>query len=186
MDNFFEIIIYLFIFFSLISSLFGKKKKKGEAPPSSQTGQRTQPVPQQRTESRQTTTQTANKEVEEYDILREIENLFKMENEVEEAPVKETPKPVQKEIPRPQPKVERTRIESESKFKSKYDDYKKPVIDKSIEEQAKRFELNYAKKKETNNYIYELKKKLREPKTLKDAIVLAEIIGKRGNTRLKR
>lgn len=180
MDNFFEIIIYLFIFFSLISSLFGKKKKKGEAPPSSQTGQRTQqPAQQQRTA---TTTASSKTEEEDYDILREIENLFKMENEVEEAPAREIPKPVQKEIPKA---PQKTRIENESKFKSKYDDYKKPVVDKQIEEQAKKFE-QFGKRKETNEYVSELKKKLREPKTLKDAIVLSEIIGKRGNTRLKR
>lgn len=181
MDNFFEIIIYLFIFFSLISSLFGKKKKKGEIPPSSQTGQRTQaPQPVQ---TRQEPVTVSKTEDEDYDILREIENLFKMENEEPEKPKKEIPKPVQREMPQQKQRVERTRIETEKNYKSKFDDYKKPVLDKKIEEQALLFEKNFYKKSDSNSFILDLRRKLRDPKTLKDAVVFAEIIGKRGSSR---
>jgi hypothetical protein len=72
MDNYFQIIIYLIIIFAFLSSIF-KKKSKEEPPKTS-----SDPTPPVRRKP-YTPGRTETKSQDEYDILNEIESLFKGE-----------------------------------------------------------------------------------------------------------
>jgi hypothetical protein len=72
MDDYFQILIYLIIIFAFLNSLF-KKKDKGEA-----AKKPTVSPPQQQKES-YSSAKEMKKTKDEYDILREIEGIFKEE-----------------------------------------------------------------------------------------------------------
>jgi hypothetical protein len=72
MDDYFQIIIYLIIIFAFLNSLF-KKKDKGEAP------KRTAGSSPQQQRKTYSSGETEQKRQNEYDILKEIEGLFKGE-----------------------------------------------------------------------------------------------------------
>lgn len=73
MDDYLQILIYLIIIFAFLNSLF-KKKSKEEAP-----RRTTDTSPPVRKSSSYSSEDTEGKRQEEYDILKEIEGLFKGE-----------------------------------------------------------------------------------------------------------
>lgn len=188
MDNFFEILIYLFIIVSFLSSIFKKKK---QAPQKSK-----QDIPQQR--EKQEISYSPAQEMEsvsvkssstdDYDILKELEQFFKVGD------------PQQKPAPTPQPIIPPIRVEQKKKTvedswhaktdsEHKYEDVwekrtrdvakRKNEVDSLTSRQAAKFEEML---KETKGYstafqrnIY---KQLRHPSTLKEYIIISEIIGK--------
>ncbi|AFH49958.1 Hypothetical protein IALB_2255 [Ignavibacterium album JCM 16511] len=180
MDNFFEILIYLIIIFSFLSSLF--KKKEQEKKPGSSL-----PVPEREKEMSTSSVESGmeTKPAESYDILKEIENIFK-EN---------------MGIPAPQPE-EKNKTILQQKEEEKFDEAFSTNYDKqdarmfSAESRAIRSRdavkkldektLHEAEKFEEllkEHSILEKKKhpivdKLKNPQSLKEYILISEILGK--------
>jgi hypothetical protein len=196
MDDLFSILIYIIVIISFLASLF--KKKPPEGPPQQQ-----RRVPQDRIPGQAETIEPVyEKDQEEYDILREIENMFK-----------QGPEQQQVKLPEPQRKttmiedaaeraarkipsekvsyedfvagnVEPVRDYSERKVmksEHQYSSFKrKPVkVDKNIEEQAKRFEELLARRSSKQEIARnEILKRIKNPSTFREYILVAEILAK--------
>ncbi len=195
MSDYFQIIIYLIIIFAFLNSLF-KKKDKEKTPPGTSNSpdrerQRSQ-VPQGYDQSR--------KQVE-YDIMKEIEGLFKgeidypgrtkMESDIEKAEMRKVPDEEHTEDKEWHTEDSEWHTEDEewheqSKKEHQLDkswhsitSYKKPVVDAAIEKEAERFERMLADRNKEVPYPFDdLRKKLYSPESLKEFIVFSEILGK--------
>jgi hypothetical protein len=182
MDNVFEILIYLIIIVSFLSSIFKKKRQQQQQKPSipqSQSDEYVQPevvVPQ--TEKK-----------EDYDILRELEDFFKVG---EEPGRQQIPVPVPQELPKKMTPIEehnrteswQTPTKSEhyvDEWEQKKSEVKKIIssVDSSIEKKAAMFEASLDKKDTTYSSIaLAVKSKMKNPSTLKEYIIFSEILGK--------
>jgi hypothetical protein len=199
MDDFIQILIYLIIIISFLSSIF---KKKGKEP---------SPPPQRKPESRiPDTYETAKTNEDETDIFREISDLFKAElpqkpesdrrkttfekrSEMESTSTSsehssEEYKRTESEhvsYEREKSSIEHSPTYSEHNLDSgwhKPTDWtkrKKPKIDASIEKRADSFK-KLLEKKSTGTNIYNLKIRdtLKNPQSLKEYILISEIIGR--------
>jgi hypothetical protein len=180
MDNVFEILIYIIIIVSFLSSIF-KKREKPKQPPVRNS------QPEEYTEPEVTVHQTQQKT--EYDILKEIEDFFKVEGE--QAP-KEIPVPVQPERGK-MTKIEEEHVKDEDWHTTTVSEHnadewerkkemvreKKSQVDSRIEKQAAVFEESLVKTKRHKNEIASsVISKLKHPTTLKEYIIFSEIIGK--------
>ncbi|MBT8378749.1 MAG: hypothetical protein KJN64_05940 [Ignavibacteria bacterium] len=180
MDNFFEILIYVLIIISFLSGLFKKKNKKKRPPLQ-------RPQTQDSVDSEPVAVQTPRKE--EYDVLKEIEDFFKVGDEKTEA------KPQQTSLPKTEERVSyKEHIDSDQwhqptasehkytdvwKKKEKEVEVKKSKIDSEIEQQAVEFEKHLKRNKSAKREISsKIKERLKKPASLKDYIVIAEIMGK--------
>ncbi|MFN3693410.1 MAG: hypothetical protein ACK4UV_00250 [Ignavibacterium sp.] len=180
MDNFFEILIYLIIIISFLSSFFKKKepeKKPGSSLPS--------PKKENETPISSAGYGSETKSAESYDILKEIENIFK-EN---------------MGIPSPQPQ-EKNRTLSEQKeeekykqaFETNYDkqdarmisaesraiksrDTVKKLDEKTLRE-AEKFEELLKANSESQRKRHPIVDKLKNPQSLREYILISEILGK--------
>jgi hypothetical protein len=183
MDNVFEILIYLFIIYAFLSSLF-RKKKKPQSPP--------QPSPEER-EIRTPSAKTSA--TEDYDILKEIESFFKIPGEETESRSRRTEEQKVETASeyfettdlskKTQPEYKPTLIQSqdqyenwEAKRKRIEEGYRKKVNDKVLK-QAEMFEKHLAAKQ---TYAVDIKRiadnKFKDPASLKEYIVISEILGK--------
>lgn len=188
MDNFFEILIYLFIIVTFLSSIFKKKKPAPQKPEAR--------VPQQREkvdisyspEQEMQPTSVKSSSTDEYDILKELEQFFKVGE------------PQQKPAPKPQPKIPPTRIEQKKKTvedswrtrtdsEHKYEDIwekksrdvaqRQKDVDSLTSRQAAKFEEMLKEKKGYSTaFQRNIYKQLRHPSTLKEYILISEILGK--------
>jgi hypothetical protein len=183
MDNIFEILIYLFIIISIFSPLFKKKEKQPPVPPQ----RRRQPEPEHIPTAR---TSVDNNE-DSYDILKEIETFFKTEAPQPQPEFKTKQSSIEKaeEFKKQNPKErliksESTRAEQEIKpvvSEHTYGDWNKSIIvDDSITRKAEHFAEMMKKRSRQpgNEHIIRLREKLKNPQTLKDYIIFAEILGK--------
>lgn len=190
MDNFFEILIYLFIIVSFLSSIF-KKKKPAPEKPKPQAHQRTDEIevsysPEQEMES----TSVKSSSTDEYDILKELEQFFKVGE------------PQNRPSPKPKPPVTTQPVKVEQKKKTvldswktktesehKYEDFwekksrdvaaRKKEVDSLTSSKANKFEeLLNLKKSYSTAFERNIKNRLRHPSTLKEYIVISEILGK--------
>lgn len=179
MDNYFQILIYLIIIFAFLNSLF-RKKPKAEPP-------------QRRTGSPETGEQNGYSSSEkiqtgEYDILKEIEGMFKgesdsydkrkMESEIEKAKMQKVP---MEEHTEDKEWHESSASEHElDKSWHRITEFKRDTASNAlIEKEAERFEHILAEREKEVLFPFdELRKKLYAPETLKDYIVVSEIIGK--------
>ena len=194
MSDYFQIIIYLIIIFAFLNSLFKKKEKTPPGTSNSPDSQRKSTRPSQSYD--QSPKQT------EYDIMKEIEGLFKgeidytgrrnMESDVEKAEMRKVP--VEEHTEDKEWHTEDTAWHTEEKewheqtMKEHQLDkswhsitaYKKPAaLDATIEKEAERFERMLAdRNKEVPYPLNDLRKKLYSPQTLQDYIVVSEILGK--------
>jgi hypothetical protein len=178
MDNVFEILIYLFIIISFISS-FVKKKKQQQKPPVRQ-----QPVDK----DYQTEVATPQSETkEEYEILTELEDFFK---------VGEDSGAGEKNIPRQQTEPETSMeehvktdswhapTESEhvmDRWERKKSEVQKIMssVDSAIEQKAALFEESLGKKETAYSTLaLAVKSKMKNPVRLKEFIIFSEILGK--------
>lgn len=180
MDNFFEILIYLIIIISFLSSFF--KKKEPEKKPGSSL-----PVPPKERDTTLSSMETKSETgtAESYDILKEIENIFK-EN---------------MGIPTPQPQ-EKNRTLTEQKEKEKYEqafetnydkqdvrrisaesraiksrDAVKKLDEKTLRE-AEKFEELLKDSSESQRKKHPVVEKLKNPQSIKEYIIISEILGK--------
>lgn len=176
MDNIFEILIYIFIIVSFLSSLFRKKKK-----PENRTRQQTaSPSPESKPEQK-------TSQQEEYDILKEIEKMFKPETsypEKEEERSFETEERFEPASKHLETTDLHKQIESEHKFESwedkarKVEDRRKAVNEKIVK-QAKMFEKNLQKKSlEQVDIKKTIGQKFKQPASLKEYVIISEILGK--------
>ncbi|MDH3267815.1 MAG: hypothetical protein OEM46_03065 [Ignavibacteria bacterium] len=183
MDNVFEILIYVIIIISFLSSIFKKKKKQKQQ-------QQKPPIRQSQTDeynqAEVPSPQTQPKE--EYDVLRELEDFFKVGDE----PTKQQiPVPVPPEQPKISDMEEHVRTDSwhartESEhyvdeWERKKSEVKKIIssVDSGIEKKAAMFEASLDKKETAySNIALAVKSKMNNPSTLKEYIIFSEILGK--------
>jgi hypothetical protein len=187
MDNIFEYLIYGFIIISFISSFF-KKKKPLPKEPSDQT-------PHQRTNI------TENKiidippsqgpKAEEYDILKEIEGFFnvgrpkqsdtKVHNDKQ---MYEGARDRENFIPVPENSFHTTTV-SEHSFTDPWDIKRKELeeskikLSPKIEKKVSAYEESLKRKESAaTGIIKDIKERLNSPSSLKEYVIISEIIGK--------
>ena len=198
MDNFFEILIYLIIIISFLSSLFRKKSKEIPKPPERrpETKRREMDFEVESTNKSQQTQPFESKE-SEYDILKEIENLFKPETERKQEPAAKPPlsgtkieeKTRQKQLESSEwneptisehlPTYSEHASTEIQKREQKKVIRKLPQVDSKVSEKAERFEkLLRRKEKPEDKLLKVVRERFSNPKTLKEYIVISEIIGK--------
>jgi len=172
MDDFFQILIYLLIIISFIAPLF---KKKNQQKKSQQQQRQMYPVQDdfEKPETNVTATETRQ---QDYVVLKELENFFKVGN-VEETKKVNFVEPVEMVESKPQPEEE-----YQTKWEKKKAEVEKVVslLDKKIEKQAEKFEEQFAHQQTqlTNKLVLQLKNNIRKPATLREYILFSEIIGK--------
>jgi hypothetical protein len=179
MDNVFEILIYLIIIISFLSSILKKKKKQQQKPPARQ------PQPEDYYQAEVSVPQAQTKD--DYDIIKELEDFFKVGSE---PPEKQTPL-----IPEPPGKMthteERTRREiwqTRTESEHNVEDWERKKaevtkrmaqVDSGIKKQAARFEESLAKKEVVfSSIVMSVKSKIANPSLLKEYIIFSEILGK--------
>jgi Na+-transporting methylmalonyl-CoA/oxaloacetate decarboxylase gamma subunit len=181
MDNVFEILIYLIIIISFLSSIFKKKKQQQQKPPIRQ------PQPEETYQADVSVPQTQPKE--EYDVLRELEDFFKVGNE----PTKqEIPAPVPQEQPKKMTQIEEHTLDESwhtptvsehiaDDREHKKEEVRKIIakVDSDIEKKAAIFEESLERKEFGYSSIaLSVRSKIRNPSTLKEYIIFSEILGK--------
>ncbi len=198
MGDYIQILIYLFIIFAFLNSLFKKKDKDKQPPrPSNSPGGGTNnnySSPGYEKQGRQG----------EYDILKEIEGLFKgegdytsqrkMEPEAEKAEVRRVPDADAEHTEDKEWHTEDSEWHTEDaewheqsvkenrleKSWHTITNYKKSTfVDAAVAKEAERFERMLADRNKEVPYPFEeLQKKLYSTQALQDYIVVSEILGK--------
>ena len=191
MDNFFDILIYILIIATFLSSLFRKKKvpPKGGA----ENIQR-RPGPDNRPVARVETTQITPKQDSsdvEFDLFKEFENFFN--------PVETKPKPQQtKQTSRIQ-EIKKTREDyipvpeksfheqtaSEHAYADRWERKKKEIdqrkqrVSSKIEKEAKKFEELLKMDERTGTKVTSsFNKKFKDAASLREYVIFSEILGK--------
>ncbi len=198
MDDFFKFLIWAIIIISFFSSFFKKDKgKKTPSPPQRkpnyQDRDRTTAYPQ---------TSSTTMDSDRNDIFKEIEKLFKTEN-TPSAPTipqeERTTTKSQTAIEKSQAKVAynnkksmdkmdeewHEETSSEHTLETNWDKERKKIaeqdkkVDSQIEAEAKRFEKFLQQEEKLDSIVLKtIKERLRHPQSLKEFIVISEIIGK--------
>lgn len=184
MEDFIQILIWLFIIFSFFASFFKKKNK--EAPRPEQRRETTQRVEQPETHYSQ-----VEKE-EDFDVLKEIEGLFKQ-------PASNYPESQDVKVEKYEDKVEKAdkyindhyqdewhqRTPSEHVFETDWDrrmtqiEKQKAKVDPKIQAQAKKFEAVLNKMPEQESLMRKrMLKGIKNPDKLREYILFSEIIGR--------
>jgi hypothetical protein len=179
MDNLFEILIYVIIIISFLSSIFKKKKQQQQRPPMRQTQQ------EEYSQTEVAAPQTQSRG--EYDILRELEDFFKVgdESTVRKIPVPQQPA---ESVPslEEHTKSEDWKSPTESEhyvdqWERKKTEVKKIIssVDSSIKKKAAMFEESLERKESVySSFALAVKSKMKNPSTLKEYIIFSEILGK--------
>lgn len=178
MDNFFEVLIYLIIIISFLSSLFKKK----ENPNSSQ---KPQPTPNKSSSDGFSEFESESVEVESsgYDILSEIENIFNQELG--------KPKTHTQSKPKPDQSISDISLEGQSVNYDTHDLEKKVALetqkrfqrreiklDSGTEKAALMFEELLNKQRAKAHTAHPLIKKIKNPQLIKDFIIVSEILNR--------
>ena len=187
MDNLFEYLIYGFIIISFISSFFKKKKRLPKEPSDQTLHQRTDI-----TEDKIIDIPPSQKsKAEEYNILKEIESFFDVgqlqqtEKEVHsDKKMYEGAKNRANYIPVPE-KSFHTLTPSEHTFTDPWDvkrkelEKKKEKLSPEIEKWASAYEESLIRKDSAaTGIIKDIKERIKSPSTLKEYVIISEIIGK--------
>jgi len=197
MDDLFQYLIWGIIIFSFLSSFFKKKEPPKQSPLPKVKPPASVSYPKQSDADKVVVSQKQD----EYDILRELENLFKGEIKT---PVPQKQKQVDpyddyesNEIKYKDldlvidPRMQRT-VEDKNPIGSRetYDNKnvsRRPItgkqtqpkiINPKIEEQAKEFERVLAGPKQQRTTVTEFNRKLKNPRTVREYILFSEILGK--------
>ncbi len=187
MDNLFEYLIYGFIIISFISSFFKKKKPRPKEPSNL--------TPHQRTDIMENKIidipPSQEPKAEEYNILKEIESFFDVgqlqqtEKEVHsDKKMYEGAKNRANYIPVPE-KSFHTLTPSEHTFTDPWDvkrkelEKKKEKLSPEIEKRASAYEESLIRKDSAaTGIIKDIKERIKSPSTLKEYVIISEIIGK--------
>ena len=180
MDDYFQYLIYLFIIISFLSSIFRKKGKPQSKPE--------EPTPSPPVKPQRSTSQ------EDYDILKEIENMFKTQSPQAEAkPEKISIEGRKHETDSEYLETEKWdeeiqsehgstssehRLENWEDKRKKIEERKRQTLNEKIVKQAEIFEKNLMKKRQVVDVSKTLKQKFKRPSTLKEYVIISEILGK--------
>lgn len=180
MDNIFEILIYLIIIISFLSSIFKKKQKPQQRP---------QQGPQRDNYEQQDVAVSETQSKEDYDVLKEIEDFFKVGSEQYEqgkrVPVEQESSETIYRIEET-PKTETLHTTSAAgTFRSEIDKQreelklKRSMVDSVVEEKAKQFEELLAKPVQpVTSPASTIKSKLSNPQSIREYVLFSEILGK--------
>lgn len=171
MDDYFQYLFFLFIIISLLSS-FLKKKKPESKPEDSIPGP---PAKLQRSSQQ-----------EDYDIMKEIEKMFKPQSPQHEKQPEKISAEEKKYRPSEHTEDPEWHEQTQSEHRlENWDDRRKETEAKSrktlneeIIKQAKIFEENLARKSQVIEVRMDLIKKLKQPSSLKEYVIISEILGK--------
>lgn len=188
MDNLFEVLIYAIIIISFLSSFFKKKEQPKQTP--SQQSQKPDSISYQQERTKFEPEKISQKN-EDYDIMRELENLFKGDIKIPEqlpqsssetssnVPDRNLDRTIGKRTVR---KIEdRNYIENKAtERRSSIDQRKKEKVnvDSKIETRAKEFEKVLAGPRKQKASQTEFNRKLKNPANIKEYILFSEILGK--------
>ena len=187
MDNLFEYLIYGFIIISFISSFF-KKKKRLPKEPSDQTLHQQMDIMEDKSID---IPPSPERKAEEYDILKGIESFFDVgkpkqtETKVHtDKEMYEGAKDRENYIPVPE-KSFHTLTASEHTFtdtwaiKRKELEKKKEKLSPEVEKRVSAYEEGLIRKDSAaTGIIKDIKERLKSPSTLKEYVIISEIIGK--------
>lgn len=201
MDDLFQYLIYGILIFSFLSSFFKKKEPPKQTP--QKPAQRPESISYQQRGTKVEPDIIAQKN-DEYDILRELESLFKGEVNL---PKQQLPKQTQYEeyadhkiedknleiitdrrtlrnidqnpsVEYKQSVEERNYIEPKGTVEQTRWTRQKSKIDPNIEASAKEFERVLAGPKKQRAAVSEFNRKLKNPSTVREYILFSEILGK--------
>jgi hypothetical protein len=199
MDDLFQYLIYGIIIISFLSSFF-KKKEQPKQTPLPKVKQPDSSSYQQK--STKAETEIAAQKKDEYDILRELENMFKGNVKIPEQPkpkqvdpydiyqaseIKdkdlnlEVDKRLQRSVQDQSPIGSRTTYDEKKTYDRKnVPSNQKPnrAIDPRIEQGAKEFERILASTRNRKAAVTEFNRKLKNPRTVREYILFSEILGK--------
>jgi hypothetical protein len=172
MDNYFQYLLFLFIIISLLSSFF-KKKDKPESK-----RRRTTPRPPLKPQQ--------SSQQDDYDILNEIENMFKTQSSQTEKQPESIPAEEKKYKPSEHTEDPEWHEETPSEHRmgswderrKKTEDKLKQNLNEKILREAKMFEKNLAKKSQVVDIRKDLIRKMKQPSNLKGYVIISEILGK--------
>ncbi len=187
MDNLFEYLIYGFIIISFISSFLKKKKRLPKEPADQTLHQRTDITEDKFIDI----PPSQEPKAENYDILKGIESFFDV-GKPKQAETKihtdkemyEGAKDRENYIPVPE-KSFHTLTASEHTFTETWDEKRKELekreknLSPKIEKQASVYEESLIRKVSTaTGIIKDIKERLKSPSTLKEYVIISEIMGK--------
>jgi len=189
MDNIFDVLIYLIIIISFISSFFKKKNKelikKKLIESQAQAQQKISDEPNVKAAI------PVKTQYQEYDIFKEFEDFFKVGKPEVETKIQpqseraeETEESERKFVPVPEESFH-TKTASEHTFVDPWDlkkseiESRKKSISSNIEEKAAAFE-RYLKKPESSatKISRKIRESMKRPSTLKEYVIISEIMGK--------
>lgn len=180
MDNFFEILIYLLILISFLGSFF--KKKEQEKKP-----ERSAPVPKKDSDTFTLSSETKSEpqEAESYDILKEIEDIFKenMGIPLPQTQQKDTTSLEQKEAEKYSEafttnydRQDARSLSAESRGLKSREVIRK--LDEKTLREAEKFEELLKEHSIAERKKHPIVDKLKNPRSLKEYILISEILGK--------
>ncbi|HSP88368.1 MAG TPA: hypothetical protein VLN45_09560 [Ignavibacteriaceae bacterium] len=180
MDDIFQILIYVFIIVSFLASLFKKREKPQD--------KKSEPIYKPSTRP---TIETPPSQQEDYDILKEIEKMFKTNipvPEKEETFQKENLKTHTEHIKtdewhQPTQQEHKVTLSEHTpemwEEKRRKADEKRKVVNEKIIKQAAMFEKHLTRSAEEKSEIRKnLIQSFKKPASLKEYIIFSEIIGK--------
>lgn len=196
MDELFQYLIWGLIIFSFLSSFLKKKE-----PPKQKPAPRKEQPERQVTVSEQSGSEdfASSSKNDEYDILRELENLFKGKINVPEQPKasspvtedvyksreikdkdydKEVDNRMQREVQDKNPLGYRATYDETIAGRKSASGRQVRKIDPKIEAGAKEFEKVLAGPRLQRQTITEFNRKLKNPRTVREYILFSEILGK--------
>jgi hypothetical protein len=203
MDDFFQILIFIIIIISFLSSIFKKKEKQIPVPPVKQKPD----ISSNDNEDYNTGVKTKE---DEYEIFREISDLFKTDipqrTQTGQKPIKIRERTQNENLPSSSEHVSteygKTTSEhasyetdlSSTEHDRTYSEHtidpswhkpkdwakeKKRKVEPAIEKQAEEFrKLLEERKSEENIYKSKIKERLKNPQSLKEYVLISEILGK--------
>jgi hypothetical protein len=199
MDDLFQYLIYGVIIFSFLSSFFKKKEPPKQTP--QKPAQKPESISYQQRSAKVEPDIIAQKN-DEYDILRELENLFKGEIKI---PEQQKPKQVdsydvyqpreikdknldlvldkrmQRGVEDKKPIGSRSTYDDKIVYDRKNVDAKQMLaraVDSKIEASAREFEKVLAGPRKQRAAITDFNRKLKNPSTVREYILFSEILGK--------
>ncbi len=191
MDNFFEILIYILILISFISSFFRKKDKEKKA----EQQRNADNQPGRHPVQEKTVVPEETKPAESFDIVKEMEKFFQVGQPQEKPKPKALTTNIEdkikeeirqrrdfKEVPEDsfhkRTVSEHTFVDPWDKKRKEIERFKKSV-DKRTEKKAEKFQ-EYLEIRTTaaTDIIQTIRQRLSDPSSLKEYVIISEIIGK--------
>lgn len=199
MDNIFEILVFAIIIFSFLSPLFKKKKEQQKNLPTQNNKYGSVGTADSIEQSMKKEGMAVSGKNDDYDILRELENLFKGEIKV---PQQQKPKPeeqydeyksseikdvdldlivdkrMQRNVEDKMPIGARKTYDEKIADRKDYSTRQTKIINPKIELEAAEFEQVLSGPRKQRDAITDFNRKLKNPRTVREYILFSEILGK--------